>query len=139
MPSVHVLTEATECIEFARDTWSLENAALLNDQGLFMYLQDVLIVDQVPVAPRLSAMDHLQPNSPATMKWWDERRRLAKLDDALQNESRVFCDPRYARDASEDERIAAQLKKRDRPDEFDSVRSKRFRKQDDFDSSEPSA
>lgn len=107
-----VLTEPADCLAFARDTWALENARIMSDVGLFMYLQDITIVDDpLPVAPRLSALDHLTPNSETTVEWW-EARRQQKLDLALQNESRVFCDPRYAKDASEQEKLSAQLGKR---------------------------
>jgi hypothetical protein len=107
-----VITEPAECLTFARDTWALEEARLMQDTGLFMYLQDITIVDDpLPVAPRLSALDHLNPMSETTVEWW-EARRQQKLDQALQNESRVFCDPRFAKDASEQEKLSAQLGKK---------------------------
>jgi hypothetical protein len=112
---------------------------MVNDQGLFMYLQDVLVVDQVPVAPRLSAIEHLQPFHPTTMEWWEQRRRTQKLDDALVAESRIFCDPRFARDATEEERISAQLGKRERIADVDTSRPKRskFNRDDDEQAATP--
>jgi hypothetical protein len=64
----------------------------------------------IKVAPRLSALDHLTPDSDKVQQWWYERRKLQRIDDKLLNECRVFCDPRFARDASEEERVAANMR-----------------------------
>jgi hypothetical protein len=57
-----VLLDPKECIEFARDTWSLAEAETMGDMGMFMYLQDVIVIDgPVKLAPKLSAWDHLHP------------------------------------------------------------------------------
>lgn len=74
---VPVETNPARCIEFARDTWSMDEARRMGDQGLFMYLQDVIVIDgPVKVAPRLTAFDHLHPDNVATRTWWEERRAL---------------------------------------------------------------
>jgi hypothetical protein len=55
----------------------MDEARRMGDQGLFMYLQDVIVIDgPVKVAPRLTAFDHLHPDNVATRTWWEERRAL---------------------------------------------------------------
>ena len=95
---------------FARDNWSMQEADRMNDQGLFLYLQDILIVDgPIWEAPLLTSSDHLNPFSQKTREWWHKARTVAKIDRKLEKEMRVFCDPLLARDASEQDKLAAQL------------------------------
>ncbi len=129
--TVRVATLTAEaCRDFARDNWSLQEAERIQDRGLFLYLQDILIVD-APVweAPLLSSSDHLNPHSEKTRAWWDKARSLCRIDRKLEKEMRVFCDPLRARDAREEDKLAAQLQTKriwDADDE-QPVKAKRFR------------
>lgn len=118
MPQFPVLSEPRDCLAFARDTWALEEAARIGDEGRFLYVDDVAVLDApFKVAPRLSALDHLTPESPRTQAWWDARRREQRIDDALRGEMRVFADPQFARDASDEQRLVSQLKRHRERDE----------------------
>lgn len=124
--TIRVSTQDTfACREFARDNWSLKEAELIHDTGMFLYLQDIMVVDgPIWEAPLLSSFDHLNPMSTKTREWWQKARAQCHIDRKLTNEMRVFCDPLRARDASEQDKMAAQIHSKRKWDDSDQVESR---------------